>query len=75
MFYIYVRLLIVKKLYACYIPINAELVYLSRAVFALTAITHSSPQDFNTVHWNKIITWLVHLVGMAPRSGIQGTGD
>lgn len=50
MFYIYVRLLIVKKLYACYIPINAELVYLSRAVFALTAITHSSPQDFNTVH-------------------------
>lgn len=37
----------------CYIPINAELVYLSRAVFAFTAITHSSPQDFRTVHWKQ----------------------
>lgn len=24
--------------------------YLSKAVFVLMAITHSSPQDFNTVH-------------------------
>lgn len=57
MFYIYVIVfLIVKKNYKFrYNPINAELVYLSRAVFALTAITHSSPQDFSTVHWNKII--------------------
>lgn len=27
--------------------------YLSRAVLVLVAITHSSPQDLSTVHWNK----------------------
>lgn len=53
MFYIYVRAVDCKKIICMYIPINAELVYLSRAVFALTAITHSSPQDFSTVHWNN----------------------
>lgn len=54
MFYIYVKdLLIVKKIFACYIPINASVVYLSRAVFAFTAMTHSSPQDFSTVHWKE----------------------
>lgn len=33
-----------------------ERAYLSRAVFAFTAITHSSPQDFSTVHWNNTNT-------------------
>lgn len=51
MFYIYVRVVDCKKIIRLfYIPINAELVYLSSAVLALTAITHSSPQDFSTVH-------------------------
>lgn len=30
------------------------LFYLSRAVFVLTAITHSSPHDLSTVHWNDL---------------------
>lgn len=28
--------------------------YFSKAVLVLIAITHSSPHDFNTVHWKVI---------------------
>jgi len=33
--------------------------YLSKAVFVLMAITHSSPQDFNTVHCNHRINIVI----------------